>query len=150
MAHLDCVPLEHEPLDVGELLVHVLEAALRLKEFGVSHFLLVIAQDPCPDALRASYNKSFVRALFIERALLTHLPHASSLALPAQLLPELGETLRDPVSDLVQIAVLIVLRVELVLERHLTRHRLISLGFFVIREPSFRPNLKVGAIISRT
>ncbi len=81
MAHLDRVPLEHEPLDVGELLVHVLEAALRLKEFGVSHFLLVLAQDPCLDALRASYNnKSFVRAFMRFSGTSHHIRHPTMVA----------------------------------------------------------------------
>lgn len=56
-AGLGRVPLQHEPLNVGQLFVQVLEPSLRLPVLGVPQILLVLADDLTFDALRNSQTE---------------------------------------------------------------------------------------------
>lgn len=87
------VPFEHEPFDVSQLFVQVLEPSFRFPVLGVPQILLVFADDLTFDTL----------------------PRGGAFVLLPELLLQLSETFGDFVDGLVQVAVLVVLRIEIFL-----------------------------------
>lgn len=90
MDGLSRVPLKHKSLDVGQLLVQMLEPPLGFSVLGVSLINLVLVDDLTFDLL----------------------PSAGTLVLLPQLFLELSETLRYFVDGFVEVAVFVVLRVK--------------------------------------
>lgn len=96
-----------------------MEPSLRLPVLGVPQILLVLADDLTFDALRDSKQPEFISQLEnthkLRRCLCLYLPSRGALVLLSQLLFQVRETLGNFVDGLVQVAVLVVLRVEILL-----------------------------------
>lgn len=97
-----------------------MEPSLRLPVLGVPQILLVLADDLTFDALRDSKQPEFISHELenthkLRRCLCLYLPSRGALVLLSQLLFQVRETLGNFVDGLVQVAVLVVLRVEILL-----------------------------------